>query len=79
MKLSFDISPSLIDRIIRTSSQLKSEHDVLCYFNKVSKELENHSTDLALSPDEAIGDEIPEELRPFADALYAAVYAGDGE
>ena len=76
---TFKITPSFIAGIIRQSSHLKSEADVIRVFEKLSlfkdKTLDESHTQVMdpAKEHEIIFGDVPESLRPFAEALYSLV------
>ena len=83
----FTLTPSFISRTIRQSRELKSPADVLSVYGKIAKRksfvLDDSDANNVFSrnddKEQLISDNIPEELRPFADALFGAVSAPENE
>lgn len=80
MEPIFKLTPSFISGLIEQSALLKSENDVIVAFDKLSalqsKTLKGEHAE-AVSDDEQrrelLLEDIPEKLRPLADALYGLV------
>jgi hypothetical protein len=80
MEPTFKLTPSFISSLIEQSAQLKSESDVIIAFNKLSELQPNtlkkeHAKALSDSTHRRnlLLKDIPEKLRPLADALYGLI------
>lgn len=81
------LTPSFVSRIIRQSRQLKSEAEVLTFYKKLTAKKdtildENHLDSVLLQNDDQellLSENIPDILRPFAEALFGAVTTQDNK
>lgn len=65
------LSEETLKLIIKASGNLKSERDVMDAYSKILPILEDESAQNEIS------DNVPEELRPMANALYGVIHGSD--
>jgi|AntAceMinimDraft_6_1070360.scaffolds.fasta_scaffold15529_3 hypothetical protein len=76
--LIIEITPSTIKKVIKRSQNLKNAGEVIALFEQlvggnINDEVENESDEDLDDADSLISDNIPESLKPFADALFGAI------
>lgn len=79
-----EMTPSFVSRIIRQSRQLKSEAEVLSAYQKLAakKDIildEEDALEALPNEKELLSKNIPDQLRPFAEALFGAISIKDDE